>query len=636
MIKAIQIFIVVSMLLLGSSMKAQVESGNIAMAEFDYELALEYYSNAHENNVQTPYLLRKIAKTYYMLGDFSESKKWYKKLVHIDATNPEDMLYLAEGYKYDGDYENAMKYYKRFNAKVPGDRRGVSHTMDDSLFFHLKADSMFFEITRLSMNTPKPEFGLTPYKDGTFLFSAAGVANPEFSRRNNKEVENPYLDVFKVNKTGEFELTIVDFVGGWINTPYHDGPVSYSPSYNEMFITRNNIFEDEPVRDSQGRINLKILSSFELGGEWSDPLDLPFNNSEYSCAQPAISANGNMLYFTSNMPSSLGKTDIYYSKRNDEGWSEPVNLGSIINTEGDEAFPFIDDKGDLYFASTGHAGLGGFDMFKSEFIEGKWTTPVNLKYPINSRKDDISIMPENSDRIGYISSNRESLTGDDDIYFYKKIADFIANIYVHDKFTGKPVDAVNIVLLDTETKELIFDGTTDEEGKINISLMEGKDYEISFSKPGWFLGAQNLSTKDRNPGVINVHEYMEKMERGKSYVINNVYFDYNKWDIRPDAAEQLDKIVKILNDNPSLKIELAAHTDCRGSAGYNEKLSDKRAKSSAAYIVSQGIFVDRITGVGYGEKKLINECECEGKRTVPCTEDQHQENRRTEFTIIDF
>jgi len=207
---------------------------------------------------------------------------------------------------------------------------------------------------------------------------------------------------------------------------------------------------------------------------------------------------------------------------------------------------------------------------------------------------------------------------------------------VHDKYTGKPVDQVNIVIRDGETNELIFDGISDDEGKQSVILLEDKKYDISFSKPGWFLRNQELITKDREPGVINVHEYMEKMERGKSYVINNVYFDYKKWDIRPDAAKELDKIVKILNDNPSLTIELAAHTDCRASAGYNENLSDKRAKSSANYVISQGISSERISGKGYGEAKLINECECEGKRIVPCTEEQHQENRRTEFTIIDF
>jgi len=625
------------LILTGSSgLKAQVEAGNLAMTEFDYEKALEYYTIAYENNVQTPYLLRKIAFIYRNLGDISESKKWYKKLVHIDQSNPIDLLYLAEGYKFDKEYDEAMRYYTRFNGKVPSDRRGIAHTQDDSLFHHLLADSALYEFTRLRMNTPKPEFGLTPYKGESFLFSAAGIANPELSARQNKEVENPYLDVFQLKKNGEFELEISDFVQGWVNTEYHDGPVSYNEEYQEMFITRNNIFEEEPVRDSQGRINLKILSSFELGGEWTDPVDLPINDLEYSCAHPAISKDGDRLFFTSNMSSSLGGTDIYYSDRNDSTWSEPVNLGSIINTEGDEAFPFIDENGDLYFASTGHAGLGGFDMFRSEFIDGKFTTPVNLKYPINSNKDDISIMPEEAERRGYISSNRESLTGDDDIYFYKKIADFMAKIHVHDRFTGKPVENVAIQIRDAESNDLIFDGLSDEEGKQTVPLLADKKYEFTFSKPGWFLRTQELSTKDREPGVINVHEYMEQMERGKSYVINNVYFDYKMWDIRPDAAVELDKIVKILNDNPSLTIELAAHTDCRASAAYNENLSDKRAKSSANYVISQGISSQRITGKGYGEAKLINECECEGKKIVPCTEEQHQENRRTEFTIIDF
>jgi len=244
-----------------SNLRAQIESGNLAMAEFDYERALEYYTIAYENNVQTPYLLRKIAYIYRMLGDISQSKVWYKKLVHIDQSNPIDLLYLAEGYKYDREYEEAMKYYIRFNAKVPSDRRGVAHTMDDSIFDRLRADSALYEFTRLGMNTPKPEFGLTPYKGETYLFSAAGVPNPEFSSRKNKEVDNPYLDVFQLTKNGEFELEKGNFVNGWINTEYHDGPVSYNQEYQEMFITRNNIFEEEPVRDSQGRINLKILSS---------------------------------------------------------------------------------------------------------------------------------------------------------------------------------------------------------------------------------------------------------------------------------------------------------------------------------------------------------------------------------------
>ena len=461
--------------------------------------------------------------------------------------------------------------------------------------------------------------------------------------------------------------------------------------------------------------------------DWDELKLLPFNSSEYSCGHPSISANNQTLYFASDMPGGYGGSDIYYVTRMDSGWSDPVNMGSDINTEGDEMFPYISAEDVLYFASNGHLGLGGLDVFMVKENKNGSRIIYNMGYPLNSNADDFSFYLKDEQN-GYFASNRKGGLGDDDIYMFEYLEKptFTLKLIalVKDKRNGNILKNASVNLKDSDGK-LIFEGKTNSQGMINTVVNSGEnysmsgskdkyldnsrsfiaesengkdikvellldiveewgvfglifekesgkgvqdvqvyitnavtgkeitevtdnsgnfrkllepdtDYDILLRKKKFFTRRGKFSTKGMEPGWINVKEFieveMEEIVLGKTIEIPNIYYDLAKWDIRDDAAVELDKVVQFLLDNETITIELGSHTDARGSNTSNQTLSQKRAESAVNYIVSKGIDTKRITAKGYGESKLKNRC-ADGIR---CSEDEHQENRRTEIMIVDF
>jgi len=389
-----------------------------------------------------------------------------------------------------------------------------------------------------------------------------------------------------------------------------------------------------------------LYTSKKEDGEWSDPEKLSFNNVDYSIGHPSLSEDGSTLYFSSDMPGGYGGSDLYKSTYDGSNWSQPVNLGSSINTPANEVFPHVDKKNKLYFSSEGHRTLGGLDVFVSEQVAGVWSSPINLAYPLNSSRDDFAILVNEDDTTGFVSSNR---SGIDMVYSYQRIpAIFVLKGIAKNKAGDLPIEDVTITLINfTDGDTAIY--TTDETGSFRFSLLPEKKYKVIGEKEGFFTLTEEFETdrgrmekditlsfeideivaSDEGTGSGNPKD--GSATAAKVYEIGDIYYDYDKSDIRPSAQPALDKLAKLLKDNPAVKIEIHSHADSRGGDSYNMNLSNRRAQSVVNYLVKAGVSKANLSSKGFGESQPVNKC-IDG---VECSEAEHKENRRSEFIVVD-
>jgi outer membrane protein OmpA-like peptidoglycan-associated protein len=410
-----------------------------------------------------------------------------------------------------------------------------------------------------------------------------------------------------------------------------------------MYFTRNN-YGKKLKRDKNGVNNLKIYRSRKVDGAWTEATELPFNSDEFSTGHPALSPDGKQLYFVSDRPGSLGETDIFVvDVYEDGGYSDPRNLGPEINTERKEMFPFISDK-KLYFSSNGHIGLGGLDIYEVAIDEENGFQQVkNMGKPVNSKKDDFSYIVNEGTQKGFFASNRRGGKGDDDIYSFSRLLPEELNLnaiagVVTEQITGEVMPEALVTLLDENNiklKEVI----SDKDGSFVFEDLDSNTkYTVKTTKEGYSEVVLNTLTKENE--LINVEVSLEKLEdlivleEGiKKIKLNMIFFNFDKSNIREDAALELNRLVAVMKENPSMVIKIESHTDSRGNAQYNKYLSDRRAKSTRAYIISMGIDPKRIeSAIGYGEERLLNGCD----GSIKCSSAQHQLNRRSEFIIVNM
>ncbi|MFC7526999.1 OmpA family protein, partial [Parapedobacter sp. GCM10030251] len=354
----------------------------------------------------------------------------------------------------------------------------------------------------------------------------------------------------------------------------------------------------------------------------------------------ALSGDGSILYFVSDMPGGRGGTDIWYSQRRADGsWGAPVNAGAVINSAGDELFPNIGPDGTLYYSSDGFAGMGGLDVFEATGSGQQWSGPRNLRYPVNSPGDDFAYITtyEGDEGIaGYLSSNRRGGKGSDDIYsftFEKPRIVIILQGTASDKNTKDRLADVSVTLYDG-SREIVARKRTDGSGTFEFVLEGDRQYTVLGQKEKYHGDSARVSTAGiTKSDTLEVALLLEPIfEVGRTFELENIYYDFDKHNIRPDAAAVLDELVRTLRDNPTLRIELSSHTDSRGSDAYNMALSQRRAQSAVDYLVSRGIARERMVAQGYGETRLVNGC----GNGVPCSREQHQANRRTEVTVLEY
>ena len=578
-----------------------------------------------------------LANSYRLTKDYQAAEEVYAQLFQTTSTIPTIEYYnYGSVLKINKNYDKARQIFTTYYQLAPNEPKLQLDALDNIEKFG--KDSGQYLLTNININSRLADFGAAPYKTGIIFASENGAKSKKLYPRRNA----PYLDLFyaplsNANSISEFsKIQSVPFEN--VNSNYHDAALSFDNN-GTMYFTTNS-------HSKKLANGLRVLQIYDSNGK-----PMPFNSDKYSTGHPSLTIDGSTMYFISDMPGGYGGTDIYVVYKSGNGWGKPINLGYTINTTTDEMFPFIASDGTLYFSSDGLPGLGGLDVFKSTKNGTEWTKPENLHAPINSNNDDFAFTIDAKRNQGYLSSNRSGGKGNDDIYAFVPAKAPQVNCLLKGKITERNTNmpiadaTVKLISMSNGMEQSVVTGS---DGVYIFDLNPESNYTIYATKKGYFTEVKTLSTIGKNCSSpleqnLQIDISVSKIPDGPIKIIagqddnsglplpkiNHIYYDFDKADIRPDAQMELDKIVTFMKDNPDMIIELGSHTDSRGKADYNLDLSQRRAASAVAYIVSQGIEQERITAKGYGETTPVNKC----KDGVTCTETEHQQNRRTEFLI---
>ncbi len=610
----------------------KLKKANDYFHNFSFSNAIEKYEESGDRSLNT---LRNLAISYSKIEDYKKAEELYAEIVNIDSSSVEDMFLYASILEINQEYGDAKNWMELFSMQSSKDKRGISF-LEHSDYSYFLEDKGQFTIEHLPFNTKHQEFGAIYFQE-SILFTSTRKKMQSIQREWNWN-ELPYLSLYEVAKKEEDgkKWTDVSNFSRKLDKKFHDGPVAFNTQQTQMYITRNNYGE----KSADGSVKLKLFrSELNADGNWSDLEPFPYNSPEYSVGHASLTEDGKCLYFASDMPGGFGAVDIYKVEVNEDGtYGEPINLGEQVNTEANEMFPFIHRSNILFFASDGLSGLGGLDLFYGHIGENGFKCGVeNLGFPINTNKDDFAFILDSLGTSGYFSSNRDGGNGDDDIYAFELVYPFLCQKILKGTTLSQFGDTIPdaLVSLFSEDGILIESVQSDSIGAYLFMVEADKFYSLTGQKPSYFNGKNKADTYTEED-VIIVDLILRKDIKVLAEIvqINPIFFDFDKFYIRPDAAVELDKIVEVMNKYDSLVVELGSHTDCRGTMAYNEWLSDKRAKASAKYIKERITNPERIYGKGYGEYKLLNGCECEGNVKVDCSEEAHQLNRRTEFRVI--
>lgn len=570
----------------------------------------------------------KLANAYRMVNDIPNAEKWYSRVVLLPESEPINMFYYAKTLMGVGKYDEAVVWFNRYIKKVPSDFVAQMLLVSCKSIYVLKKDTTLFTIKEVEIPEVATAFSQVMYGDG-IIFAADKVAFK--NTKTSNWTGRSYLDLYFSKKDQNGKWLNPTMLKGNINGEYHEGPACFNKEGNVVYFTRSNYIKKKLKKSSKNENNLKLYRAELKGDEWVNITELPFNNDEFSCGHPSLSADDKTLYFISDMPGGYGGTDIYKVTLEGETWGKPENIGNIINTSSNEMFPFIHHDGTFYFSSDGHQSLGGLDVFMTSYDGTKWLQVENLNYPLNTSKDDFAYVSNGDSKNGYVSSNRGK---DDKIYeVTKNDPSLVLSGNVRHKGqinVGIDSAIIEINNITENTKETIY---SNKYGNYSIKLKPNCEYVIKASKPMFFAitPPKNISTLGKNSSEkFSANFELDEVIIEKPIVLENIYYDLDKWAIRTDATIELDRLVQLMSDNPKLYIELSSHTDSRAGDQYNLILSDKRAKAAVDYIITKGIDAKRMKWKGYGESRLINHCE----NNVVCTEEEHQKNRRTEFKAI--
>ncbi|AEI49379.1 OmpA family protein [Runella slithyformis] len=766
--------------------QSSLQQANQQYEMMAYSKAIELYELALKGNLADSTklnMLIKLGHSYRHIRDTKNAERVYRAVTENKNTLPANQancyLFFAQALASNGKYDEAKEVYERYNQVQQDDHRSKDFKKLYTDVSKLSKNVTSYTVEALdNINTNRADFSPTFYKKGLVFVSARNeglkvkrvyswnqtafldlyeipdlsIINSKKTSRlggsaatnktdrargvyllgadeytsptaNDSHIPGNYRNV-NGTTTAPIQNAVIESqnMGKSINSKYHEGPVAFFKDGKKILFTRNNYLNGKYKTGKDGINKLKLYSAENANGNWRDLKELPFNSDEYSVGHPALSKDDKLLYFVSDMPGGFGGTDLYVSKYEGGNWTTPINLGPAVNSSGNEMFPFIDELGNLYFASDGHAGLGGLDIFYAKLMEGVMAKkPRNLGTPINSAKDDFGLITDGERKSGFFSSNRRQGGADDDLFRFERngplnpCQEVIVNVIdaetksplsnavvimtgksdtdlktaqtdqngsirlcldpetdfvfktTYEGYVGNSVelaskdsDITEAVMLDiplekVKTKSKTFtlrglvttqkdrkpipgvkvllhnecDGSvqeavTDQNGAYLFEVPSGCDYSIEALKDN--LGTMGSKVKGGETSEANITMF----EKGDVIKIDNIYYDLDKYNIRSDAAAELNKLVELMNKYPKMKIEFGAHTDSRSSAKYNKKLSTNRAKAAVTYIVNQGVSSKRIIAAGYGESKLVNKC----KDGVNCTEEEHQQNRRTEIKIL--
>ncbi|MBL0048661.1 MAG: OmpA family protein [Bacteroidetes bacterium] len=712
--------VLATLLLVSTAVFAQNKMLTRANSLYDaksYSEAIEKYVAVLKKDKSNADALKKIADCYRLNNNTLKAEEYYTQLYTLKKASPDEIIYYAQSLMSNGKYSKAKEILAA--PQVASDARTSNYTRgltDLSVYYK---DSAAVKIKReVALNSDENDFCPQLLKNDVVFTSTR--QRTEWIREEHTWSNKVYNLIYISKKEGS-TFTKPKELKKEYSSNYNDGPLCFSADTKKMIFTANSLAENKK-RTNNEVVRLQLFTTTYNAEENSyEGLEaFPYNNDAYNCAHPALSADGNILVFSSDMPGTLGGMDLWVSSLEGGKWGKPVNLGDKINTKGNEVFPTLGADNTLYFSSNGWDGLGGLDLYSASGTNGSWGNASNMNAPFSSSQDDFGITLDKDAKTGYFSSNRGGKNNDDDIFsfsrsnvqqkkkyvinikdedskamlaselevketksgkvtnlnkqdgvytlelmpgtecelsakadkYISKMEKFAASAESTDILLKKEIDknCINGIVLDKSanstpaqdatvvikdnTGAKVFETVTGVDGKYSkCDLDKEKTYTVTTSKKGgYFTKTEGLKV----PSTEVKTTELEKIVVGKAIKIDNIYFDLGKSAIRTDAANELDKTVQVLIDNPDIIVELSSHTDCRGSAASNLALSEARAKSSVAYIISKGIDKKRIAGKGYGETKLTNTCSCEGTVKSACSEAEHQQNRRTEFKVTGF
>jgi outer membrane protein OmpA-like peptidoglycan-associated protein len=628
------IFIISTQLFTAQNLKR----ANSLFERRSYLNAAELYEN---EDPKTQEIYEKLGDCYYFNSDMKQAAFHYKTLINNYATNIKPTYYFryAQALKGINNFNEAdiwlQKYYE--TNKVTASENKGTLAFFESLNKTIKRP---YIVQKTNSNSTGSDFGPSFYGD-SIVFASTRNESAQIYDWNNQ----PYLDLYQASINNNGDLINAKPFSEDINTKMHESNAAFTKDGKTMYFTRNNskvgILKNViKEKDAQKISQLKIYKAEKVDGKWTNITELPFNADNYSTEHPALSANEKLLYFASDMPGSIGLFDLFVVEIEENGnYGTPKNLGPTINTEFREQFPYISSNNTLYFASDGHLGMGGLDIFKSEISNDTFSKPINLSNVINSNLDDFGLIINEEKEVGYFSSNRANGIGNDDIYGFIQLKKYLVEGLVQNKNTLAPLPGAKVTLFD-KNNQVIAEMYAEDDASYSFEIEKNSQYKLRATHK--LYSPHEVPFTTDNEGNINKNILLQLelyqdteenivVENNKTQIkIAPIYFDFNKWNIRKDAALELNNVVAILKKYPEMEIEIGAHTDCRGTEKYNLILSNKRANSVKNYLTSQGIETERVKFVGYGESQPLNNCTKPGM----CEESEYDINRRCEFVIL--
>ena len=593
-----------------------------------YTDAAQAYQKVLKKGTTDVYVFERLANCYYFINDTKKAEMYYKRVAKSKDANPEAIYNYAQTLKANGKFSNYNTWMKNFAKLSPNDTRVKEFMKNPNYIPKIMDDMARYTATNMEdINSEYADFGGIVY--GKDFYFASGRNT---SRKTYQWNEEPYLEIYKATNVGG-TMKNAELLNGDVNTKYHESNAVISADGKRMYFDRNDYFEGDYDKSANGinQINLYYAENID-GKGWSGVVSAPFNNNEYSTGHPALSQDGETLYFVSDMPGGKGGSDIYMVAINSDGsLGTPERLGDNINTEGKELFPYIDSNGTLYFSSNGHMGIGGLDVFYAEAQGDGFGVVNNMGNGVNSPADDFAYKYDPTSQSGYVSSNREGGMGSDDIYMVAAVeipCEVTIAVLVTNQNTNAAVAGARVDLYDTMGNRL-SSKTSNVDGMVSFKAACDQAHEVQGVLADFESNASKVApANDQKVSATIALKPIEEIIVEDQIVLNPILFDLDKSNIKAQAAFELDKVVAVMNKYPEMVIAVGAHTDSRATDAYNLRLSEARAQSTVQYIISKGISGKRISGKGYGESQPKVSC---GDN---CSEADHQLNRRSEFTIV--
>lgn len=604
----------------GYSQNNETKSADKLFKSYEYVTAAKEYLKLVDKQKADTYVYKQLADCYYNVFNSVEAEKWYAKTIET-SQDGETFFRYAQMLKANKKYDEANAVMDKFAALAPNDSRAKNYLAEKNYVSSLSNQKKLFDVNSIEINSKYSDFGALLNGSTLYLSSARNESRKKYDWNGQ-----PKLDLYKVDfseNKANGEVTSIDD----LNTKFHEGPVALSADGKTIYFTRESFFEKDFVKseDKKNKFGkMYIFKAINNNGKWENVTALPFNGKEFNTSNPSLSKDGTTLYFNSDRTGGIGGNDIWKVAVNADGtFGTPENLGSAINTEGSEQFPFIADDHTLYFSSNGNKSFGGLDVFSFDLKTNK---VANLGTPVNTEKDDFGFSFNQDKNVAFFSSNREGGKGDDDIYQATPVCNVDLLATVKNAKTGEVLSQATLSFVD-DKGVVVANGTTSDNGKATFNLECDKVYTVNADHYGF---VSNTVTMQKSKGETPLEILLNPTEAivtETEVILNDVYFEFNKSNITQLGAFELDKLVDVMNKYPNMVISAKSHTDSRGNDKYNLNLSERRAKSTVQYVISKGIAAERISGQGMGETSPKVVCD-------PCSEEQHATNRRSEFLII--